>query len=497
MRKPPPSKIPASKIPFRTLLAAAAAASTLSACAVGPNYVRPPVATAPAFKEPAHAPGWTPAQPADTVLKTDWWTLFGDPVLNELEAKVAVSNQNVVAAEAGYRQAEALVREQKAAFFPTLSLNGSGARSGSGGGSGSSTIITGPGGAVSTSGGKASNTYRASLGATWEPDLWGRIRREVQSAGANAQASAADLAGARLSAQGALATDYFDLRELDAETVLLTETVTGYQRSLKIAQNRFNAGIAPHSDVLQAESQLASTQADLADLGRQRATFEHAIAVLTGQAPETFALAAQPNWNPAIPEVPVSVPSVLLQRRPDVAAAERKAAAASAQIGVAVSAYFPSLSLTGSYGYSANELSGLISASNSLWSYGLSAAETLFDGGLRKGQVAAARASYDQAVAQYRQAALTAFQNVEDQLAATRALAAEYDLRRQAAAASEAAAQMVVNQYSAGQVAYTNVVTAQATALSARRSLAQSAASRQTTAVALIQGLGGGWTAPS
>ncbi len=294
-----------------------------------------------------------------------------------------------------------------------------------------------------------------------------------------------------------MATDYFDLRELDAETALLTATVEGYQRSLKIAQNRFNAGVAPRSDVLQAESQLASTQADLADLGRQRAAFEHAIAVLTGQAPETFALAAQPNWNPTIPEVPVSVPSVLLQRRPDVAAAERKAAAASAQIGVAVSAYFPSLSLTGSYGYSAGELSGLISASNSLWSYGLSAAETLFDGGLRKGQVAAARASYDQAVAQYRQAALTAFQNVEDQLAATRALAAEYELRRQAAAASEAAAQMVVNQYSAGQVAYTNVVTAQATALSARRSLAQSAASRQTTAVALIQGLGGGWTAPS
>ena len=486
-----------SKAPYRTLLVTAAAASALCACAVGPNYVRPSVTTAPVFKEPAHAAGWTPVQPADTELKTDWWTLFNDSTLSDLEARVAISNQNVAAAEAAYRQAEALVKEQKAAFFPTLSLDASGTRAGNGGGGGSGTIITTPGGAVSTGSGKASSTYRASLGASWEPDVWGRIRRSVESAGANAQASAADLAAAKLSAQGALATDYFDLRELDAETALLQTTVEGYQQSLKIAQNRFNAGIAPHSDVLQAESQLTSTQADLADLERQRAAFEHAIAVLTGQAPETFALAAQPNWSPSIPEVPTGVPSVLLQRRPDVAAAERHAAAASAQIGVAVAAYFPSLTLTGSYGYSASELGKLFSASNSLWSYGLSAAETLFDGGLRKGQVSAARAGYDQAVAQYRQAALTAFQNVEDQLAATRALAAEYELRRQSAVAAEGAAQMVVNQYRAGQVVYTNVVTAQATALSARRSLVQAGASRQTTAVALIQGLGGGWRAAS
>jgi NodT family efflux transporter outer membrane factor (OMF) lipoprotein len=491
----PLSPSPLARTSLRVLLVTAAAAA-LCACAVGPNYARPPAAAAPAFKEPAHAPGWSPAQPADTALKADWWTLFDDPVLNELEARVAVSNQNVAAAEAAYRQAEALVREQKAALFPSLSLNPSGARSGSGG-SGGGIISTPGGGVVSTGSGKASSTYRASLAASWEPDVWGRIRREVESAGANAQSSAADLAAARLSAQGALATDYFDLRELDAETALLQATVEGYQQSLKIAQNRFNAGAAPHSDVLQAQSQLASTQADLADLGRQRAAFEHAIAVLTGQAPETFALGAQPSWNPSIPEVPAGVPSELLQRRPDVAAAERRAAAASAQIGVATAAYFPSLTLTGSYGYSAGELGSLFSASSSLWSYGLSAAETLFDGGLRKAQVSAARASYDQTVAQYRQAALTAFQNVEDQLAATRVLAAEYELRRQSALASEQAAQMVVNQYRAGQVVYTNVVTAQATALSARRGLAQAAASRQTTAVALIQGLGGGWAGPS
>jgi len=473
------------------------ACSALCACAVGPNYLRPPVAAAPAFKEPAHAPGWSPAAPAETVLKSDWWTLFQDSALNDLEAKVAVSNQNVVAAEAAYRQSEALVREQKAAFFPTLSLNGSGTRSGSGGSGGSGTIITTPGGGVVSASGKASTSYRASLAASWEPDVWGRIRRQVEAAGANAQASAADLAAARLSAQGALATDYFDLREIDAETALLQATVEGYQQSLKIAQNRFNAGVAPHSDVLQAQSQLTSTQADLADLGRQRAAFEHAVAVLTGQPPETFALAAQPGWTAALPEIPAGVPSELLQRRPDVAVAERRAAAASAQIGVAVAAYFPSLTLTGSYGYGASELGKLFSASNSLWSYGLSAAETVFDGGLRKGQVSAARAGYDQAVAQYRQAALTAFQNVEDQLAATRALTAEYDLRKQSADAAEAAAQMVVNQYRAGQVVYTNVVTAQATALSARRSLVQATATRQTTAVALIQGLGGGWAAPT
>lgn len=480
---------------IRTLLSSAAAAS-LSGCMVGPNYHNPGLGqpTPQAFKEQ----GWTPAQPADLSPRGDWWTIFNDPALNALEARVNISNQNVAAAEAAYRQAEALVREQRAALFPTVDLTGGATRSGSGKGS-SGTTVVGSGGnttVVGGSGGRTATTYRVSLGASWEPDVWGRIRRGVESARGNAQASEADLAAARLSAQGSLAVDYFDLRSADQQITLLSQAVAGYQKSLQIAQNRFNAGIAPHSDVLQAQSQLATTQADLTDLSRTRAAFEHAIAVLTGQTPETFAIVADPNWSAAIPQVPAGLASTLLQRRPDVAAAERRAASASAQIGVETAAYYPSLTLTGSYGFSATELGKLFSASNSVWSLGVSAAETLFNGGLTRARVSAARAAYDEAVARYRQTALAALQDVEDQLAASRALAEEYGLRQTAATDADLAATMVLNQYREGQVAYTNVVTAQVQALNARRTLVQSAATRETTAVALVQAIGGGWTAP-
>ena len=475
------------------LVLSAALAAALGACAVGPNYQRPALPLASAYKEQ----GWSPAQPADLAPRGDWWTLFGDPALDALEARVAISNQNVAAAEAAYRQAEALVREQRAALFPTVTLDGGATRSGSGGGSGGTVVSTGGGSSVVTGGGgRSSTTYRASIGASWEPDIWGRIRRTVEGARGQAQASEADLAAARLSAQGALAADYFDLRQADGEIALLTEVAEGYKRSLTIAQNRYRAGVAPHSDLLQAQSQLASTQADLADLGRTRAQFEHAIAVLVGETPETFSLAADPTWTPKIAVVPAGVPSTLLQRRPDIAAAERRAAAASAQIGVATAAWFPDLTLTGSYGFAASELSKLFSASSSIWSLGVAAGETLFDGGARRARVSQARAGYDQAAAQYRQTVLAGLQDVEDQLAAQRALAAEYELRRQAAEAAQSAAAMMLNQYREGLVDYTSVVTAQASALSARRSLVQAAAQRQTTAVALIQALGGGWTAP-
>jgi NodT family efflux transporter outer membrane factor (OMF) lipoprotein len=336
-----------------------------------------------------------------------------------------------------------------------------------------------------------------SASASWAPDVWGRIRRGIEGARANAQASDADLAAARLSAQAALATDYFDLRQTDADIALLTETVAGYQKSLQIAQNRYTAGIAPHSDALQAQSQLATTQANLADLQRTRAAFEHAIAVLTGQTPETFNLPAEPSWSAAIPQVPAGVPSTLLQRRPDIAAAERRAAAASAQIGVETAAYFPDLTLTGSYGYAGGELGRLFTVSNSVWSIGFSAAETLFNGGLTRARVRGARAAYDQAVAQYRQTVLAGLQEVEDQLAATRVLAEEHALRASAARDADLAAAMVLNQYKAGQVDYTSVVTAQVNALNARQSLVQAAAARQTAAVALIQAIGGGWAAPA
>jgi NodT family efflux transporter outer membrane factor (OMF) lipoprotein len=475
------------------ILTSSAAAVALAGCMVGPNYHRPQMALAPSYKEQ----GWSPVKPADLSPRGDWWTVFNDPTLSALEAKVAIDNQTVAGAEAAYRQAEALVREQRAALFPTVDLNGGATRAGSGGGSGGTVITSGGGTSVVTGGGgRSSTTYRASVAASWDLDVWGRVRRGIEAARGSAQASEADLAGARLSAQGTLAADYFNLRETDVAIALLTETAAGYQKNLQIATNRYNAGIGAHSDALQAQSQLASTQADLADLGRTRAAYEHAIAVLTGATPESFDLPADPNWKPDVPVVPASLPSTLLQRRPDVAAAERRAASASAQIGVETAAYFPDISLSGSYGFSAAELGKLFSASNNVWSYGISAAETVFNGGLTGARVSAARANYDQAVANYRQTVLAALQNVEDQLAATRILADEYTLREQASHDADQALTMVMNQYREGQVDYTSVVVAQVAALNARRSMVQAAALRQTTAVALIQGLGGGWTAP-
>jgi NodT family efflux transporter outer membrane factor (OMF) lipoprotein len=476
---------------FRTAALTILAATTLTACAVGPNYVRPSAPLSPTFKEAA---GWSPAAPADTLDRGDWWTLFGDPDLSALEARVQVNNQNVIAADAAYREARAAVSEQRAALFPTVTLNGSGTTSGGGAGSKGS-VISGGGGTVVTSGGGQTSQYRASIGASWEPDVWGRIRRTIEAAKADAQASEADLAAARLSAQGELATDYFGLREADAEIALDQSTVEAFQRALKIAQNRYNAGIGQKSDVLQAQTQLANAQADLAGLSQQRANFEHAIAVLVGEAPGNFNLAAA-AWTETVPPVPAIVPSTLLQRRPDIAAAERRVQAANAQIGVQTAAYFPTLSLTGSYGFASKELSGLIASSNSLWSYGLAVAETVFDAGARRARVNEARAAHDQAVAQYRQTVLSALQDVENQLAATRVLAEQSDLRRQASAAADAAEQIMANRYQAGQVAYSDVVTTQTAAFSARRAAAQAAAQRQTTAVALIQSLGGGWRAP-
>ena len=472
-------------------------AAALAGCAVGPNYVRPSAPISPAFKEAPNkeAAGWSPAAPADTLDRGDWWTLFGDPTLSALEAKVQVSNQNIIAAEAAYREARAVVSQQRAALFPTVNLTGSGNRSGSGGGGG--TLIVNPDGSTSggSGGGGARSTYRASIGATWEPDVWGRIRRSIEGSKALAEASAADLAAARLSAQGELATDYFGLREIDAEIAMDQATVAAYQRALTIAQNRYNAAIAPKSDVLQAQTQLFNAQSDLAGAQQQRANFEHAIAVLIGEAPGNFTLPPAP-WTETVPDVPPGVPSTLLQRRPDIAAAERRVQNANAQIGVQTAAYFPDLTLTGSYGFAASELGHLFSSANSLWSYGASIAETIFDAGARHARVNQAKAAHDQAVAQYRETVLEALQDVEDQLAATRILARQSDLRRQASASADQAEQIVGNQYKAGTVDYTAVVAAQTTAYQARRAMAQAAAQRQTTAVALIQSLGGGWKAP-
>ena len=463
------------------ILAAALLALAASGCAIGPDYRRPTTPDVSAFKE---AEGWVSAAPADALDRGPWWLLFGDPVLDQLAARVEVSNQNVAQAVAAYAQARALVREQRAALFPSVTLDGGATRSHSSSNSSSSSS--------SSSSGRTGNSYNLSIGSTWEPDVWGRLGRTVDSASAKAQASAADLAAARLSAQGELAVNYLSLRQIDAQKSLLASTIAGFQRTLEITQNRYTAGIAAKTDVLQAQTQLANARADDAVLQRQRAQFEHAIAVLVGEAPGNFSLVPA-AWNPQVPDVPLDVPSTLLQRRPDNAAAERGVAAANEQIGIARSAYYPSLSLSASYGAGASRVANLFSASSSVWSLGLSAAQVLFNAGATGARVEGSEAVHAQAVARYRQTVLTAFQGVEDQLAATRSLLSQQDLRRQASTAADQVEQQVLNRYRSGQVSYSEVITAQATALSARRALVQSMADRQTTAVALIQALGGGW----
>jgi NodT family efflux transporter outer membrane factor (OMF) lipoprotein len=456
-------------------------AGIASGCAVGPDYRRPGTESPAAYKE---AQGWSPAAPADALDRGAWWTLFGDPVLDKLAASVEVSNQNVAAATAAYAQARALVSQQRAALFPTVALNGSGSRSGAMGS-----------GATATSSTRNGNNYQLSIGGTWEPDVWGRLGRAVDNASAGAQASAADLASARLSAQAELAVNYFSLRQIDAQRALLAQTIAGYQRVLQITRNRYTAGIAAKTDVLQAQTQLANAQADDAGLGRQRAQFEHAIAVLVGRAPGDFMLAAA-EWKMSVPEVPVGVPSTLLQRRPDIAAAERRMAAANEQIGIAKSAYFPNFGLSASVGSAASRIPELLSVSSSVWSIGLSVAQSIFNAGATGARVEGAEAGYEQTVARYRQTVLTAFQDVENQLTATRVLAQQEELRKVASKSADEAETQFLNRYKEGQVGYTEVVTAQASALSARRALVQVQADRQVAAVSLIQALGGGWRAP-
>jgi NodT family efflux transporter outer membrane factor (OMF) lipoprotein len=444
----------------------------LAACATGPAYQRPDMALPAGYKEaPA---GWRPAAPS-TVDGTAWWKAFGDSQLDALVDQVEVSNQNVAAAVANYAQARALVRVQRASYFPTLGVSGGVTRTGRDGG--------------------VSNSVQVALGTSWEPDVWGRISNNVSAASATAQATEADLASARLAAQGELATNYFSLRASDAELALLRTTVEGYERSQQIAQNRYAQGIATKSDVLQAQTLLANTRADLLTLENQRAQLEHAIALLVGKAPADFSVPPTAEWKPTALDVPLLLPSTLLERRPDIAASERDVAAANAQIGIERSAYFPSLSLSGSYGRSSSGVSNLFSAPNALWSLGVSVTQALFDGGAIAARIDSAKASRDSAVARYRQTVLAAFQSIEDQLSTTRTLAAQETLRREASTAADDVERQVLNRYRSGQVSYTDVVTAQVSALSARRALLQLLANRQTTSVALIQALGGGWQA--
>ena len=459
----------------------------LSACTVGPDYVKPSVETPPAYKEAEGGAKWQIAQPKDDVIRGAWWELFNDPQLNALEAQVVISNQNIAVAEAQYRQALALVQAARAGYFPTVGVNGSATRSRtpftSGGSSGSSRTSSSAG---------AVNNFLVSGNASWEPDIWGKVRRTVEANEASAQASAADLASIRLSAQTALAQDYFQLCALDAQKKLFAATVSAYQRFLDLTKNRYAGGVSSKADVLQADTQLKTTQAQAIALGVQRAQLEHAIAMLIGKSASVFSIPETPlSLTP--PTIPVSVPSVLLERRPDIAAAERLAAAANAQIGVAEAAYYPNISLTATGGFEGSQLSNWLIWPNRLWSIGAAAAETVFDAGLRSAQTAQARAAYDASVASYRQAVLTGFQEVEDNLAALRLLEEEAMAQDEAVKSARQSLQVSINQYKAGTISALNIITIQTIALNDEQTAVGIAGQRMTASVLLISALGGGW----
>ncbi|CAM2162474.1 outer membrane protein, multidrug efflux system [Burkholderia latens] len=468
---------------FHPLSAAVAVATAvlLAGCAVGPDYHRPDTSIPAAFKEaPA---GWKVAQPADRADRGPWWTVYNDPQLDALIGKLNASNQTIAQSAAAYRQARALVTEARAAYFPTVGLTASGSRSRTGRTSTSSNF----GGSSSIS-----NSYSVGLDASWEPDLWGKVSRSVSAQRAGEAAAAADLANARLSQQALLAQTYFQLRTSDALQKLLDDTVKSYGESLKLTQNQYAQGVAARADVIQAQTQLQSAQAAAIDNGVARAQYEHAIATLIGEPASTFSL--PPNPLTAEPPItPVDVPSALLERRPDIAAAERRAAAANEQIGVAIAAFFPTLTLSASGGFQSSVWSQLFTLPARFWTVGPQLAATLFDAGLRAAQTDAARATYDQDVAAYRLAVLTAFQDVEDNLASQRILAQEIDVQRQAVDSAEHSLAIVTNQYKAGTVAYLNVLTAQTTAFTAQQKLATIAGQRMVSSVGLVKALGGGW----
>jgi NodT family efflux transporter outer membrane factor (OMF) lipoprotein len=376
-----------------------------------------------------------------------------------------------------------------ASFFPTLGLTGQATRTGSGGGTSASVV-----GATVVSSGAVRNQYQLSASASWQPDIWGKIRRTVEADSASAQASAADLAGALLSEQGTLATDYFELRVADATEDLLVDTVKAYQRSYEITQNQYKVGTAAKADVITALTQLQGAQAQRIALGVTRAQLEHAIAVLVGKIPAEFSI-AHASLKTDIPVAPTGVPSALLERRPDIAGAERRMAETNAQIGVAIAAYYPDLTLSGSYGVEGTNISHLFSLSNTAWSLGSELTETVFDAGARSAQVDQARATFDQGVATYRQTVLAAFQGVEDNLAGLRILELEAAVQEETVKSAQEAVRLTLNEYKAGTVAYTAVVTAQATALGDEQTLLTIRQSRLTDSVALIEALGGGWSA--
>jgi len=485
-----------------TLTGILATATVLSGCTVGPNYERPTAPIATHFKE---AEGWTPADPQESIDKGAWWSMFNDPVLDGLERRIAVSNQTLKEYEAIYRQAHQIVAEARSQYFPTVSGSLGAQRSKSATGSsstvgGSSTTTTSGGSTTTTSGATVVsnsnnpvNLYSGSLDASWVPDLWGKVRRTVEGDKASAQSAAANIANYKLSLQATLAEDYFELRVTDDEIKLYQETVADYQKYLQLTTNQYKAGTQAKSALLSARTQLLSAQATLANFGASRAQYEHAIAMLVGVTPADLTIAPAP-LSRDVPVAPVGVASTLLQRRPDIAAAERTVDYANAQIGVAESAFYPTLTLSGSVGSDATKIGNLFSASSSLWSVGASAADTLLDFGLRRAEVRAARATYDQDVAAYRQTVLTAFQNVEDEIAALRVYEQQEAIELEYEKAAREAVRLDLNEYKAGVVDYTTVITAQTAALSASQSVLTVLESRLIASVLLVEYVGGGWT---
>jgi NodT family efflux transporter outer membrane factor (OMF) lipoprotein len=459
-------------------------------CKVGPNYKTPSAAMAPSFKEqaaatpPPNAPGigWKHAQPSDDKIRSKWWEYYNDPQLNAMEESIAVSNQNLKASLAQYTQALAAVRQFRAAYFPTLSITPSYTRT---------RVSQNRPFGVPLHGNPYSDAI-VSGQATWEPDLWGNIRRTVQQSRANAQASAADLANVQLSLESELAMDYFELRGLDTQKQLLDDTIQQYQRFLQLTISRFHGGLATDADVALAQTQLDQTKAQDIDVGVARAQFEHAIATLTGQPAPNFSLAPAP-LTLALPSFPVGVPSEMLERRPDVAAAERRTAAANEQIGIAIAAYYPQVSITGTGGFESARAGNLFQGPSALWSLGGSATELLFDAGRRHAITDEARAAYDAQVANYRQTVLQSFQDVEDQLSALSILNQEAAAQQQTVADAERSLQISTNQYKGGLTTYLQVITAQTVELSNRRTAADITTRQFAASVQLVKALGGGW----
>jgi NodT family efflux transporter outer membrane factor (OMF) lipoprotein len=461
----------------------------LAGCLVGPNYYRPPPAAEPAPRY-QELPGWVPAAPADVAPKGDWWTDFHDPLLDRLEPTVRISNQTVLADYQNYQEATALVRVADAALFPTIGATGSVTRS-------RSNINASSSGAI---GAVAPSSFEVTQGAvegtlSWDLDIWGKVRRTIEEYQANAQASEATLANATLSEQVALATTVINLRATDVDIDLLSRTVSEYREYLRVVSNAVRAGYSlyPPSDEFTARVQLENAQASLIALGVARAQYAHAIAVLVGKNPEDLDI-AHSTGLPGMPEIPVGVPSTLLQRRPDIAAAERTMAAQNAAIGIAVAAYYPDISLSAAYGFAQSPLGGLFSAANTVWSIGAAGTETIFDFGARRAEVAAAKAAYGSAVATYRATVLSAFQGVEDNLAGLVILAREAEVLEAAVRDAKQGALIAFNEYLAGTVDYTTVATAQTVALSDEQNLLAVRQNQLVDAATLIGDLGGGWS---